>query len=254
MNKFFRNIRQNLLNQGKTSKYFKYAIGEIVLVVIGILIALQINNWNEDRKNRSLEDDYLIALQEDLISDSVNVEIVRRSIQSHIDAAQLLIQFIDTGAIKDTISMKKAIIQAGFLYFFNPTLSTYNDLVNSGNLGIIKNKVLKDMMDNYVSWLNQMTSREEWSKDFVWTIYGNYYRANYLVDGRIYVDYRIQNDKNLRKYHVNWEKMRNDLEFKRLLTWVIAVAGAEKEWSDVTMKHILNIKDHIDTLTKDVDY
>ena len=50
MIKFFRHIRKNLLMENKTSKYFKYAIGEIILVVIGILIALQINNWNEQRK------------------------------------------------------------------------------------------------------------------------------------------------------------------------------------------------------------
>ncbi len=50
MIKFFRKIRQNLLMENKTSKYFKYAIGEILLVVIGILIALQINNWNENKK------------------------------------------------------------------------------------------------------------------------------------------------------------------------------------------------------------
>jgi len=49
MIKLFRNIRQNLLNEGKTTKYFKYAIGEIILVVIGILIALSINNWNVSR-------------------------------------------------------------------------------------------------------------------------------------------------------------------------------------------------------------
>ncbi len=52
MIKFFRKIRQNLLSERKTGKYFKYAIGEIILVVIGILIALQINNWNEKRKDR----------------------------------------------------------------------------------------------------------------------------------------------------------------------------------------------------------
>jgi len=52
MIKFFRKVRQNLLSEGKTGKYLKYAIGEIVLVVIGILIALQINNWNENRKNQ----------------------------------------------------------------------------------------------------------------------------------------------------------------------------------------------------------
>mgnify|MGYP001131487683 CR=1 FL=1 len=46
---FFRKVRKNLLNEGKTTRYFKYAIGEIVLVVIGILIALQVNNYNNQR-------------------------------------------------------------------------------------------------------------------------------------------------------------------------------------------------------------
>ena len=55
MIKFFRHIRQNLLNEGKTTKYFKYAIGEIILVVIGILIALQINNWNSLQNDRDIE-------------------------------------------------------------------------------------------------------------------------------------------------------------------------------------------------------
>lgn len=53
MIKFFRKIRQNLLMENKTRKYFKYAIGEIILVVIGILIAVQINNWNENRKGKA---------------------------------------------------------------------------------------------------------------------------------------------------------------------------------------------------------
>src|SRR5210317_532577 len=65
MIKFFRNIRQNLLNEGKTTNYLKYAIGEIVLVVIGILIALQINNWNETRKDRLKEKELKIALLSD---------------------------------------------------------------------------------------------------------------------------------------------------------------------------------------------
>lgn len=55
MIKFFRHIRKSLLMESKTSKYFKYALGEILLVVIGILIALSINNWNETKKERKLE-------------------------------------------------------------------------------------------------------------------------------------------------------------------------------------------------------
>ncbi len=63
MIKFFRKIRQNLFMENKTGKYFKYAIGEIILVVIGILIALQINNWNEKRKDVAKEQLILKQLQ-----------------------------------------------------------------------------------------------------------------------------------------------------------------------------------------------
>lgn len=62
MIKFFRTIRQNLLSEGKTGKYLKYAIGEIILVVIGILIALQINNWNEERKQLEIRDSYYLSM------------------------------------------------------------------------------------------------------------------------------------------------------------------------------------------------
>ena len=71
MIKLFRNIRQNLLAEGKTTKYFKYAIGEIILVVIGILIALQINNWNENRKTEYKIKNTLEALRSDLIQDTL---------------------------------------------------------------------------------------------------------------------------------------------------------------------------------------
>ncbi|MGM5469619.1 DUF6090 family protein [Flavobacteriaceae bacterium LMO-SS05] len=76
MIKLFRNIRKNLITQGKTTNYLKYAIGEIVLVVIGILIALSINNWNEQRKERQeLLNIYEIVV-EDLKNDINEVKVV----------------------------------------------------------------------------------------------------------------------------------------------------------------------------------
>ena len=71
MIKFFRNIRKQLLNEGKTGKYLKYALGEIVLVVIGILIALQINNWNENRKLENSKVKLMLAIKKEL---SINLE------------------------------------------------------------------------------------------------------------------------------------------------------------------------------------
>ena len=74
MIKFFRKIRFDLLGKNKTGKYFKYAIGEIVLVVIGILIALQINNWNEVRKTNNKEQVLLIALRQEFNQNQIALQ------------------------------------------------------------------------------------------------------------------------------------------------------------------------------------
>jgi len=79
MIKFFRRIRYTLMEQNKTGKYLKYAFGEIVLVVIGILIALSINNWNETKLERKIEKEYIVSLIEDLETDSTRLSyLVRR--------------------------------------------------------------------------------------------------------------------------------------------------------------------------------
>src|SRR5210317_2143230 len=74
MIKFFRHIRQNLIMENKTSRYFKYAIGEIVLVMIGILLALQINNWNENRKNKIQLQSIFSAIEDDLKMDINDID------------------------------------------------------------------------------------------------------------------------------------------------------------------------------------
>ena len=71
---FFRKIRRDLIANSKSYKYFKYAIGEIVLVVLGILIALQINNWNEERKNSELFDARLVEVEKELIFNITNAK------------------------------------------------------------------------------------------------------------------------------------------------------------------------------------
>ncbi|GAB4154386.1 MAG: hypothetical protein Tsb0033_02310 [Winogradskyella sp.] len=92
MIKFFRKIRQNLLSEGKTIKYLKYAIGEIVLVVIGILIALQLNNWNESRKN---EDEFKAVLQQIYTvvdQDSEQLSLIRQNVSKQIEIIDNIVQ------------------------------------------------------------------------------------------------------------------------------------------------------------------
>ncbi len=95
MIKFFRHIRKSLLMENKIGKYFKYAIGEIVLVVIGILIALQINNWNQTKKERYKEINLLKELKMNLQTNIHNLEM---DITSQIESEHLinrLIYYID---------------------------------------------------------------------------------------------------------------------------------------------------------------
>lgn len=82
MIKFFQRIRRRLLVEGKTGRYFKYALGEIILVVIGILIALQVNMWNETRKARKQEVKIYKEIKNDLV---VTGEEVLRDMESHED-------------------------------------------------------------------------------------------------------------------------------------------------------------------------
>jgi len=106
MIKFFRKIRYNLMETGKTGKYFKYAIGEIVLVVIGILIALSINNWNEGRKNDQKESLLIKNIIEDLNLDSVHINQSLNELTNQLDVVDDLIgKVLDSKKILDYNSM-----------------------------------------------------------------------------------------------------------------------------------------------------
>ncbi|PNQ72542.1 hypothetical protein C1T31_10320 [Hanstruepera neustonica] len=96
---FFRKIRQNLLTEGKTVKYLKYALGEIILVVIGILIALQINNWNEGKKNQAKETLLIKNIVEDLKSDTVHMNKALNELDEQL-------QVVDSLIAKATDSLK----------------------------------------------------------------------------------------------------------------------------------------------------
>ena len=106
MIKFFRHIRQSLILENKTSKYFKYAIGEIVLVVIGILIALQINNWNENQKLLKQEQQILFELREELKTNDKAYEFaIKRNNNIDTLTKNFLNQSPKTIILQDSISI-----------------------------------------------------------------------------------------------------------------------------------------------------
>lgn len=141
MIKFFRNIRQNLLNEGKTIKYFKYAIGEIVLVVIGILIALQINNWNEGRKENIHQKSLLSNLLQDLKSDSVSYS---QNLKQLKDIDFLQEQLYKTGVKNDrTIKVLRDPSGIRFLPNYNPITKDNDPFITSK---IVNNNIRKEVL------------------------------------------------------------------------------------------------------------
>jgi len=136
------------MNENKTGKYFKYAIGEIVLVMIGILLALQVNNWNEQRKDRIKEQVVLKQLQEDYQANLMQLEEKMTTRDKLIQSAINLLRAFDqpVGVIRD--SLVKDIANA----FNDPTYDPIqNDLTSSGNLILIRNNRLKRLLSNWSS-------------------------------------------------------------------------------------------------------
>ena len=133
MIKFFRKIRQNLLSEGKTGKYFKYAIGEIILVVIGILIALQINNWNENRKNKIAEADYYCRILDDFVLNEKIIDETSKLTTNRIKLCKKLI--LDLNNIPNDRSIILNKFTAALRHDVSvPSNITFEDLTSSGQL------------------------------------------------------------------------------------------------------------------------
>ena len=137
MIKFFRHIRYNLMSENKTGRYFKYAIGEIILVVIGILIALQINNWNQGRKEAALEQRYLKNLVEELKKDSIALSANAIKLERQANTKNPLLDMLSEGKENDSLKLYFN-LQWRPIYPYTPLKSTYEEMTNSSHLNIIK--------------------------------------------------------------------------------------------------------------------
>ena len=137
------------METGKTTKYFKYAIGEIILVVIGILIALQINNWNEYRKERLKEQTYLTRLKEDLISDKKVIELNKAFYQDVFMAGSLVLSQAEGDIIASKWDILTAYFHASQIWPMLMQSSTYEELKSSGELSLIRNITLRNRLPFY---------------------------------------------------------------------------------------------------------
>ncbi len=184
MIKFFRKIRYELVEKNKTGKYLKYAIGEIILVMIGILLALQVNNWNENRKLDSKINSVFKIIKSDLVSDIETIDKVLNIASDQNSIAKKLLNKNIT--YDDYLNCKKCYSYLfGFpditlnnrgIKLLEENSTNFNSLPDDLSISIIKfynyfnieidvatQEITKDFDNNYYFFKNQKT----WFEDYV---------------------------------------------------------------------------------------
>ncbi len=151
MLKFFRRIRQNLLSESKFSKYLVYAVGEILLVMIGILLALQVNNWNEQNKSKKEEIVYLQNFLNDLTIDVKRFDLSIAIMQKAKNSITFLLDYMEQD-LPWNDSLKYHFGNTTGNWTGEISLNTY-ETVKSKEWGIISNPQLRKDLSDYYNWM-----------------------------------------------------------------------------------------------------
>ena len=192
MIKFFRKIRQQLLTDNKFTKYLVYAAGEIVLVVIGILIALQLNEWNGNIKKDQLRKEYTAGLISDLTKDTVFFNERLRYNTLQLESRRKAIDSIIGGriqAIEDINPLYPEHFQRVWLTNVYNT-NSFNLLISSGNIDLFDRQMRESIME-----LNRLQTFEDqissFNRDYYFDLRVNLmneYPANNIANPGIYED------------------------------------------------------------------
>ena len=157
MLKFLRTIRKKLIEEDNVRKYLLYAIGEILLVVIGILIALQINNWNEDQqaKNRMLTN--IFSIQEDIRLESQLIGNVIQSLGSQVESAGNIVPIMESpyGAVQDSLKFILDFNRLADTPIISRRSNTWDFLNASGEISEFPDSELLSILQDYYGDLEQ---------------------------------------------------------------------------------------------------
>ena len=152
MPRLFNRIRKQLAKDNKFFQYSRYAIGEILLVVIGILIALQINNWSEEHKDRKKGKEYMARLSEELETDRRNMKLNLAFYQDVSKYGQMALEYAEKGLQEGHThwEMLLAFFQAGQIWPLQQGTSTYEELKSAGDFALVQNpEIRKDLIFYY---------------------------------------------------------------------------------------------------------
>lgn len=167
-----RRVRRKLITKGRISRYLFYALGEILLVVVGILIALQINNWNEHRKQKNSEYAILVDLYKEFQFNHTNF---KKHLSDKIDIKRRFETLIEAIADPHSASpLKSKARGSSGAKTYNPSQSTIQSVIETGGINIISNDSLRYLLNNWSDLLSDFTEDEEWHINFLQNVMYNY--------------------------------------------------------------------------------
>lgn len=250
MIKFFRKIRQNLLSEGKTGKYLKYAIGEIVLVVIGILIALQVNNWNVQRLEAEQTKDILVSMISDLESDIKNLESDIAFFEQAIQNSRIVLSPQNFNTITEDSLYNLLPTNSSTYRLKKHSFEKLNDSGIRDHLG--SDQLYESISEYYNDKADMLKALNSWDFDYslkatdFWRL-GNEYEGPILNDTIFspYLDGDITRKEKLVQL-VSKMKSRNIIRYaiSRKLTCINVYKGIKFDAEDLIKLIKLEVKNH----------
>ena len=210
---FFRKIRKRMADDNRPLKYMRYAIGEIVLVVIGILIALQINNWNQGRLQRIEEMKMLKSLKSEFSKNLIKFDV---NLKEQMNRNHIIERLLHPEATNVPFeSLDSLIYYLGWNFKFNPSTGIYNSVVNSGKIEILVNDSLKIAISNFNNYLVDFEEEEIGANNYGTNFLTPYLRSQlnyrYPFKNRTKAQYKYDDD-NYRDVIAS-DRTRNELIF-----------------------------------------
>ena len=224
MVKFFRKIRYDLMEKNKTGKYLKYAFGEIILVVIGILIAIQLNEWRNDKANANQKQNVLLALKFEFEANLTQLDTVYYYQTKTLNALKKTMNLIDSiNYITNDKVLKEIFLDMRFEWSYNPTNGALRSAVSSGDIHLIDSERLIELLfswedfvkdsfeeserqnkyasDSY-SLLNKYTQLKEVYKSVLFNDKGSKHPSDFfgLFEDALFEDYTLRMSFNTNSY------------------------------------------------------
>lgn len=252
MIKFFGRIRKDLLAESKFTKYLLYAVGEILLVVIGILIALSINDWNDRRRNAESELLYYQRILEDFELDKKLIEELLEKDNKRIEISKAILLDLDAGT-KDKKYLLNQFLLANRFDVFVPRNVTFKDLVSSGNLRLLNDISIKNSLIQYYSELDNKQAQIENNRDEIVRSIFALLNTSIEFGGIQEFDYvnQLLDQKIIETLpNVDWTKQKDSEYYKNFqMSVLFNIAMAEREKQ--LLSAINNLMEQVDNLLKE---